>query len=479
MKTKLLLAAAFLLTVFSAMPRVWADDEPDSVVDLDDVPRPKLPPRAPGQTDKERLGQIFAFDTRFSNPPGQSCITCHEARQGFGGPIAGQMPGAVHGRAGKRTAPSLRYIAFSPKGPVLTGGQYVGGKLWDASAEDITQLGAPFDPNEMNNASTPDPLLLLRHGYSKDIARKIRKGPHRKLFISVYHQLDGSSDRQLFVEFMDAIQTFIESPLMNPFSSKYDDVIAGKAEFTAAEQRGNDLFFGRAGCSNCHSSAGLPVLGLPNPKGHELFSMFCLSNTGVARNPDNPFYKQTDPTTNPKGFNPLGEAFIDLGLGANPFGSTAVPAVPDLPGFPGTGSPAVPSVKFFNLVPGDILEFRGLFKTPHLRNVLLRESFFHNGSETTLRGVIERDSDRNIAVNAAGKRVAFDLNVGPPPGYKRLHPPPEVAENVVNSAGKTPAQGNPNDNATSGELGNLQLSKADIDDLLEFFEALTDKDLLP
>jgi len=440
-------------------------DEKDVIPDLDDVPVPVTPPRVSGQTDKERLGQLFFFDVRVSVNNKEACATCHEAAQGFAGPIPGQMPGTIQGRGGKRTAPSVRYIAFSPKGPTLQGGQYVGGDLWDSRAEDITELGAPFDPNELANVSTPDPHL--RNGYSKLIAQKIRNGMHRNLFVEIFHSLDSSSDSQVFFEFMDSIKTFLSSTLMNPFSSDYDEFIANGTPLNASAERGRNLFFGSAGCSNCHSSAGLPVLGIPNPSGHDLFSMFCLANTGVGKNPNNPFYRQTDCSSNPGGCNPAGFAFIDFGLGMNAFGSTAVP----------NATPPIPSVPFFNVVPGDIPEFRGLFKAPILRNRGLAVSFFHNGSETTLEGVIDRDADRNIAVDKHGKRIAFDLRVGPPVGFTPLHTPPEVLDNVVNVAGVAIADGNPDDNATSGELGNIPLSKQDRFDLKSFIIALTDKDL--
>ena len=57
--------------------------------------------------------------------------------------------------------------------------------------------------------------------------------------------------------------------------------------------------------------------------GKDAFTMYCYANIGVPKNPDNPFYTETDATSNPIGFNPLGTNFIDYGLGGNPNPSPA------------------------------------------------------------------------------------------------------------------------------------------------------------
>jgi hypothetical protein len=46
--------------------------------------------------------------------------------------------------------------------------------------------------------------------------------------------------------------------------------------------------------------------------------MYCFADIGVPKNPANPYYQETDPVSNPLGYNPLGINFIDWGLGRNP-----------------------------------------------------------------------------------------------------------------------------------------------------------------
>jgi len=80
---------------------------------------------------------------------------------------------------------------------------------------------------------------------------------------------------------------------------------------------------------------------------------------------------------------------------------------------------------------------------------------------------------RNIAVDASGKEIAFDLRTGPPAGYTALFPPPEVLENVQNVAGATPAQAT-TATESNGQVGNLQLSSQQEDDLVNLLKILSD-----
>jgi cytochrome c peroxidase len=182
--------------------------------------------------------------------------------------------------------------------------------------------------------------------------------------------------------------------------------------------------------------------------------MYCYANIGVPKNPLNPFYQETDPVSNPHGFNPQGTNFIDFGLGANP-------------------NPAPDGTRFFNQVPGDIVQFRGLFKTPSVRDADTRPSpgfvkaYMHNGVFKSLQEVVHFYNKRNIAVSASGQEIAFDLRFTP------LFPPPEVLDNVQNVAGVTPAQATAA-TESNGQVGNLQLSPQQEQDLVNFLAILSD-----
>lgn len=71
-----------------------------------------------------------------------------------------------------------------------------------------------------------------------------------------------------------AIAAYEASPEVNRFASKWDDVQAGRARFTAQEERGEKLFDDN--CKNCHESEG----NMP-----EIFTDHEFYNLGVPRNP--------------------------------------------------------------------------------------------------------------------------------------------------------------------------------------------------
>ena len=119
-------------------------------------------------------------------------------------------------------------------------------------------------------------------------------------------------------------------------------------------------------------------------------------------------------------------------------------------------------------------QFLGLFQAPTTRNVDLRPSprfvkaYFHNGWAKSLQTVVHFYNKRNIAVNAAGQEVVFNLMTGPPAGYTPLFSPPEVLTNVNNPQGlqsNTPGQ---------AQVGNLGLTASQEQDLVNFMKILSD-----
>jgi cytochrome c peroxidase len=102
----------------------------------------------------------------------------------------------------------------------------------------------------------------------------------------------------------------------------------------------------------------------------------------------------------------------------------------------------------------------------------------HNGVFKSLKQVVHFYNKRNIAVNARGQEVAFDLRQGPPTGYTPIFPPPEVLDNVQNVIGFTPAQaianGSTGATAANGQVGNLGLTDQQENDLVAFMAILSD-----
>ncbi len=437
-------------------------------------PPPAQPPNVVRLSPAEQLGKNIFFDSTLSDPPGLSCATCHLPSAGFTGSSSainsatGPMPGVVRGRSGRRKPQSVPYATFSPFGPYYSDdlAVFLGGTFWDGRTPDNAfQARMPFlDANEM--ANTPvGPYPPHSGGFSPLVAQKLQIRPYTPLFEQVFGAgVFASSDSDIYAMATAALAAFEASAEVNQFSSKFDASVYGtppmnRYRLSQSEANGMNLFFNQAQCFQCHSSATLsPVLDVTG--GKDTFTMYCYANIGVPKNADNPFYRNTDCSSNPHGCNPLGPAFIDYGLGMNP-------------------NPSPSGTRFMNTNVGDIAAFRGLFKAPSLRNVDKRpttdfvKDYTHNGVFKSLAEVVHFYNKRNIAVDSLGNEVAFDLRVGPPRGFTPLFPPPEVLDNVQNVAGVTPENAT-GDVASNGQVGNLGLSANEEADVVNFLRTLTD-----
>jgi cytochrome c peroxidase len=442
------------------------------------LPTVPTPPNIIPLEPIEQLGKDMLYDNTMSDPVGYACAQCHAPTTGFTTGLdsivnlaGGPQPGVVPGRFGPRKPMSYAYAAFSPEGPYYdTMNQvWVGGNFWDGRAYDtsVQAQGPPINPDEMNNT----PVGTAPNQYPPLLVMKLMNRPYTPLIQQIYGAdvFTKYTPRQIFEIWGEAIAAFEQSGEICQFSSKYDASKYGtppqnKYTLTASEERGRLLYFGAAQCSACHSSLGLPGVQIETT-GKDTFTMYCYANIGVPKNPGNPFYAETDPISNPNGYNPLGAKFIDWGLGGNAVGS-------------------LDGTKFYNATPGDIPQFRGLFQTPTTRNSGtipypgFVKAYMHNGVFKSLEEVVHFYNKRNIATNAQGQEVAFDLRMGPPAGYTPLFPPPEVLDNVQNVAGYTPAQamaaGTTGVTAYNGQVGNLGLTASQEADLVAFLDALSD-----
>ena len=241
-------------------------------------------------TKQEELGKFLFYDTNLSDPAGQACAACHAPAVGYTGPIeainaAGAVyEGAVAGRFGNRKPPTAAYAGDSPL-LHFDGEKWVGGMFWDGRATGsflgdplAEQAQGPFlNPLEQNNASVQvviDKVLVSSYA---DLFQEVCTDP------IAYYDCIGR-----------AIAAYERSAEVSSFTSKYDYWLKGQARLTGQEQWGMALFNGKAQCSNCHAAP--------------LFTDFTYDNLGVPRNPSNPFYDEPD-------WNPLGEAWVDQGLG--------------------------------------------------------------------------------------------------------------------------------------------------------------------
>jgi cytochrome c peroxidase len=88
---------------------------------------------------------------------------------------------------------------------------------------------------------------------------------------------------------------------VNPFTSKYDYYLEGKAVLTEQVTWGLELLEGKAMCSACHLSRPEPIEDSDPPAVRPpLFTDFTFDNLGIPKNLMNPFYHAM-PDVNPVG----------------------------------------------------------------------------------------------------------------------------------------------------------------------------------
>ena len=291
-----------------------------------------------------QLGQSLFTDKSLSNPPGQSCASCHAVGTGFSDPNHNVVsPGAVDGLFGNRNAISIAYSAYTltPLHYSVDDSAYEGGFFMDGRVNTLEQQAQkPFlNPLEMANAN------------SAMVFSKLQNSPNYGLFKQVYGNI--TDPDSAFACMAKALSTFERSSDMNPFTSKFDYYMKGMASLTAEELSGMALFADtlKGKCANCH-------LITPDPlNGKILFTDHTYNNDGTPKNPNNPYY------TISAAFNPAGTSYIDYGLG-----------------------------DFIN----DPANY-GMFKVPTLRNIAISAPYMHNGYFNTLEDVVHFYNVRDVA----------------------------------------------------------------------------------
>jgi len=321
----------------------------------------------------EQLGKELFFDRNLSSSETMSCAICHGIAAGFTGPdsdinaTGAIYPGAVKSRFGNRK-PST--VAYGGDSPVLyydeAKGMWIGGMFWDGRATGWS-LGDPLA--EQAQGPFLNPLEQnLPDAYSVYI--KVAQSDYADLFKRVWgsDSLDSplANVDEIFNNIARSISAYEKSKEVNPFSSKYDAYLAGRAELTEQEALGLQLFEGKAGCSNCHMSQ-------PGESGNQpVFTNFTYDNLGMPKNSENPFYQM------PEQYNPDGESWVDPGLGG-----------------------------FLKIAeyPADVYEPElGKHKVPTLRNIDMRpyptfiKAYGHNGYFKSLEDIVHFFNTRDVEV---------------------------------------------------------------------------------
>lgn len=412
-------------------------------------------------TDIELLGKLLLFDSELSVNRNEACAFCHMPETGFTGPISYlnattvAYPGSVRARFSSRKPQSHTYATFAPALHYNAyQGDFVGGAFWDMRAtggrlnNPISEQaqGPPLNPMEMGLIDSACLVYRMSKQPYREFAEQLwgaqafiiqwpsdveqvcgRPGPAAASDPLPVHlsAADRGTANRTFDQFGEAVAAYEASGEVSPFSSKYDAVIAGKAEFTTDEKAGYALFRSpRTHCNACHRDGG--------PGEEPLFTDFTASNLGLPANLAMPFYSETDPDAFGFAANPEGAKYVDKGVG----------------GF--LGSPANSRSDWAQLAS----PFTGKFKVPTLRNVDQRprpdfvKAYMHNGYLKSLKEVVHfyntRDSLPRCAPNDRGEKIT-------------CWPAPEY-----------PATMN------KRQLGNLKLTEKEENQIVAFLKTLTD-----
>ena len=300
------------------------------------------------------LGRGLFSDPALSASGRLSCASCHDPVHAFGpaNDLPVQFGGADLKQPGLRASPSLRYLQSVPQftehyfdseeegDPSIDNGP-TGGLTWDGRADrGRDQARVPLlSPFEMAN---PD---------EASVVAAVAKSLHAVALRRIFGNRIFDDKTKAFAAILEALEVFEQSPPdFYPYTSKYDSYLAGEVTLTEQEAHGLALFDDpdKGNCAHCHRSARAADGTVPQ------FTDFGFNAVGVPRNPE--IVANKDP------------AYFDLGL--------CGPLRTDFTGR---------------------AEYCGMFRTPTLRNVALRQSFFHNGVMHSLKEVldfyVERDTD--------------------------------------------------------------------------------------
>jgi cytochrome c peroxidase len=388
-------------------------------------------------TPRERLGRKLFFDTSLSARGNQSCASCHAPEAGWvGGKEFFNKSGAVYegsigGRFGSRKPPSVAYATFAPGFTQLAGHHggmhhrgasmghamarrhhdaFLGGNFWDGRATG-EKLGTPAADQAMGPFLNPVEQALPDAGA---LVERVCAAKYAPLFKAVWGEgACGDVDRA-YGYIALSVAAYEGSSEVNPFSSKYDAFLAGRAQLTPEETRGLQLFGGKAGCAGCHPHR-------PSRAAPPLFTDFTFDNLGLPVNPANPFYQ--DAASNPKGTH-----WRDEGLGA--------------------------FLKTSGKYTGQAAAHVGKHRVPTLRNVDLRPSptfvkaYGHNGVFKSLEAIVHFYNTRDVLAACTGGTARSGVD---------CWPEPEIAANI-----------------NRVELGALRLSPEEETAVVAFLRTLSD-----
>jgi cytochrome c peroxidase len=261
---------------------------PLALIPLPLLAQPVFPPAefAPTEPARVELGQLLFYDPILSGNQEVSCATCHHPRFGTGDGVSLSLGDGAHGLGPDRVAdpenlPEQRIPRNAPglfnlgatefthmfhdgrleADPTRPNG--IRTPLGDAMSEgfdSVLSAQAMFpvlSADEMAGHYSENPIsqavrmghLSLAGGAWDQIAERVAEIPEYR---ARFDQVLGAGAPIHFTDISNVIADFIRFE-WRADRSPFDLYLAGEAELPEAAARGMDLFYGDAGCANCHT----------------------------------------------------------------------------------------------------------------------------------------------------------------------------------------------------------------------------------
>ncbi|CAJ0694355.1 cytochrome-c peroxidase [Ralstonia mannitolilytica] len=368
--------------------------------------------RRPSVPAMAALGKALFFDPAMSASGKLSCASCHSPAHAYGPPndLSVQLGGPGMDKTGVRAAPSLRYLQnvppfsehfFENDGNDSEDQGPTGGYTWDG------RVSSTHDQARIPLLSAHE----MANGTPASVVAKLRNGSHGPAFRQVFGNDILDDEDTAFRAALMALEVFQQTPSeFYPYDSKYDAFLRRQVKLSPQEMRGLQAFSdpAKGNCASCHVSA------IKQDGAFPAFTDFGHIAVGVPRN------RKLEANADP--------AFFDLGL--------CGPDRTDLK---------------------DHADYCGRFRTPSLRNVALRKTFFHNGAIHSLEDAVRFYAQRDTQPQKWYPRKAD----GTVDKFDDL--PPQYHANVNM---EPPFGGKPGDKPV--------LSEADVRDIVAFLKTLTD-----
>lgn len=336
-------------------PQLSVDEQiAQAIADNDLEPLAQPAPQDPAKVE---LGRALYFDKILSGNRDTSCASCHHPRKMTGDdkPLSAGTGAIIDGedrRLGDGRTPTARNspevfnrgvdawstqfwdmrvrvedgVLLTPAGSRLPDGLdsvLAAQAMFPVTARDEMR-GERWDEGVDGHPNELGPIVdgLLNQIWDKLMVRLLDIAEYRQMFAAAYP--DVPADELGFQHAANAIAAF-EIDAFSFSKTPWDRYVAGEADaLDDAQKRGAALFFGKAGCAECHSGNLFT-----DQKAHNL----AVPQFGPGKSPDEPF---------------------DLGYGR------------------------VSNDRDYNFA----------FRTPTLRNVEMTPPYMHNGAYETLEGAV-------------------------------------------------------------------------------------------